>query len=76
MDIAQHIWIKTANYWDVFFTMDRTIYFSFNKEGTLFPFPQFTIHKFHEVPLTLEDLAISEVSLYLLTCPVSFRHRF
>ena len=44
VDITLRVWVKTADYWAVFFTMNRTIYSSFNKEGIAFPFPQLTIH--------------------------------
>jgi small conductance mechanosensitive channel len=45
LDITVRIWVKSTDYWDVFFWMNRTVYASFNKEKIAFPSPQITIHK-------------------------------
>lgn len=45
VDITVRVWVKTADYWDVFFNMNKTVYAEFNKEGIKFPFPQLTVHK-------------------------------
>lgn len=37
--------VSAADYWDVFFDMNRTIYETFNREGISFPFPQLTVHQ-------------------------------
>ncbi|BCI61866.1 MULTISPECIES: mechanosensitive ion channel family protein [Bacteroidales] len=44
VDITVRVWVKSSDYWDVFFWMNRTVYATFNKEGIGFPFPQLTIH--------------------------------
>lgn len=38
------VWVKTENYWDVFFSMNEKIYSELPKEGIHFPFPQMDIH--------------------------------
>ena len=45
VDITVRVWVKSSDYWDVFFWMNRTVYATFNKEGIGFPFPQLTIHR-------------------------------
>lgn len=37
-------WVKSADYWDVYFLMNEKIYDTFNKEGLNIPFPQMDIH--------------------------------
>ena len=44
VDITVRVWVKSSDYWEVFFWMNRTVYATFNKEGIGFPFPQLTIH--------------------------------
>ncbi|HBK29084.1 MAG TPA: mechanosensitive ion channel protein MscS [Parabacteroides sp.] len=45
VNIAVRLWVKSADYWDVFFSMNQTVYERFNQEGIGFPFPQLTIHQ-------------------------------
>lgn len=45
VDIKVRAWAKTADYWDVYFDMNKIVYDTFNKEGIGFPFPQLTIHQ-------------------------------
>ena len=45
VNITVRVWVKSADYWDVFFAMNETVYETFNKEGINFPFPQVTVHK-------------------------------
>ena len=45
VDIKVRAWAKTADYWDVYFDMNKTVYETFNKEGIGFPFPQLTVHQ-------------------------------
>lgn len=45
VNITVRVWVKSADYWDVFFSMNETVYDTFNKEGINFPFPQVTVHK-------------------------------
>lgn len=44
VDITVRVWVKSSDYWNVFFWMNRTVYATFNKEGIGFPFPQLTVH--------------------------------
>ena len=46
--ISIRMWVKSADYWAVFFNMNQTIYERFNKEGIGFPFPQLTVHQAKE----------------------------
>lgn len=45
VDISIRAWTTNADYWDVYFDMNRRIYDEFNKRGIDFPFPQLTIHQ-------------------------------
>ena len=45
VDIKVRVWMKSADYWDVYFDMNKAVYEEFNKENIGFPFPQLTIHK-------------------------------
>ena len=45
VDIKVRAWAKTADYWDVYFDMNKIVYDTFNKEGIGFPFPQLTLHQ-------------------------------
>lgn len=48
VDIKVRAWAKTADYWDVYFDMNKIVYDTFNKEGIGFPFPQLTVHQAKE----------------------------
>ncbi|MBP5259471.1 MAG: mechanosensitive ion channel [Paludibacteraceae bacterium] len=45
VDITVRVWVKGADYWDVFFYMNKNVYAAFNKAGIPFPFPQLTVHQ-------------------------------
>lgn len=45
VDIKVRAWAKTADYWDVYFDMNKIVYDTFNKEGIGFPFLQLTVHQ-------------------------------
>ena len=45
VNIAVRLWVKSVDYWGVFFDMNQTIYERFNREGIGFPFPQLTVHQ-------------------------------
>lgn len=38
-------WVKSADYWDVFFDINKNVYQTFNEVGINFPFPQLTVHQ-------------------------------
>lgn len=44
VDFTFRVWVKGADYWDVFFNMNRKVYEEFNKKGIGFPFPQVQVH--------------------------------
>ena len=37
-------WVKTEDYWNVFFEMNEKVYKTFEKEGLNIPFPQMDVH--------------------------------
>lgn len=39
------VWVKSPDYWNVYYGITRTVYEHFNAEGIGFPFPQLTIHQ-------------------------------
>lgn len=45
VDFILRAWVKNADYWDVFFDINKQIYNVFGKEGIEFPFPQVVVHK-------------------------------
>lgn len=45
VDYTVRLWVKSENYWGVFFDMNENIYKTFNAEGIKFPFPQLTVHQ-------------------------------
>ncbi len=44
VDIAVRAWVKSDDYWGVFFNMNENIYKLFPKEGLNIPFPQMDVH--------------------------------
>ncbi|MGI6816728.1 mechanosensitive ion channel family protein [Bacteroides sp. KG123] len=45
VNIVIRVWVKSQDYWGVYFDVNRIIYSEFNKEGISFPFPQLTVHQ-------------------------------
>ena len=45
VNIKVRVWVKSSDYWDVFFYMNQTVYATFNEKGIDFPFPQLTVHQ-------------------------------
>ena len=45
VNILVRVWVKSEDYWSVYFDMNKTVYEVFNKEGINFPFPQLTVHQ-------------------------------
>lgn len=39
------VWVKSSDYWSVYYDITRIVYERFNAEGIGFPFPQLTIHQ-------------------------------
>ena len=40
VNFAVRAWVKSADYWDVFFSMNEKVYNTFDKEGLNIPYPQ------------------------------------
>lgn len=45
VNVVIRVWVKSADYWDVYFNMNKQVYAVFNEEGIGFPFPQLTVHQ-------------------------------
>lgn len=45
VNIVVRVWVKSSDYWGVYFTTNREIYATFNEVGIGFPFPQLTVHQ-------------------------------
>lgn len=45
VNVVARVWVKSEDYWDVYFHINQTIYATFNKESIGFPFPQLTVHQ-------------------------------
>lgn len=44
VDVTVRAWVKTENYWPVFFSMNEKVYKTLPQEGLHFPFPQMDVH--------------------------------
>ena len=44
VDLKMRVWVKSADYWPVFFSMNEKVYKALPKEGLNFPFPQVDVH--------------------------------
>jgi Small-conductance mechanosensitive channel len=42
--ITIRAWVKSENYWDLFFYMNEAIYIELPSHGVNFPFPQIDVH--------------------------------
>lgn len=45
IDFTMRLWVKSEDYWGVFFDTKERVYSEFNKCGISFPFPQVTVHQ-------------------------------
>lgn len=45
VNVVVRAWVKSPDYWGVYFDMNKAIYETFNAEGIGFPFPQLTVHQ-------------------------------
>ena len=45
VNMTVRVWLKSEDYWNVFFETNETIYNEFNRQGINFPYPQLTIHQ-------------------------------
>lgn len=44
VNIVLRVWVMTAEYWDVYFDMNKAVYQTFPKSGLNIPFPQMDVH--------------------------------
>ena len=44
VNLTTRVWVKTEDYWPVFFSMNEKVYDAFNAEGISIPFPQMDVH--------------------------------
>lgn len=44
VDLKMRAWVKSADYWPVFFSMNEKVYKTLPQEGLSFPFPQVDVH--------------------------------
>lgn len=49
VDVKVRAWVKSGDYWAVFFSMNEKVYKTLPKEGLHFPFPQVDVHVSSEV---------------------------
>lgn len=52
VDIVVRCWVESANYWPVFFDMNKNIYNAFSAEGISIPFPQMDVHLYERKKLS------------------------
>lgn len=45
VNVVARVWVNSADYWGVYFDINKTIYATFNEQGINFPFPQLTVHQ-------------------------------
>ncbi|MBU1196352.1 MAG: mechanosensitive ion channel [Proteobacteria bacterium] len=48
VNFAVRPWVKTAEYWDVYFDLTEKIKLAFDKEGITIPYPQTDVHIFNQ----------------------------
>lgn len=48
VNFAVRPWVKTADYWDVYFDLTENVKIRFDEEGISIPFPQRDVHMFSE----------------------------
>jgi small conductance mechanosensitive channel len=44
VNIIVRAWVKTSDYWNVYFDINQVVYETYNAQGINFPFPQLTVH--------------------------------
>lgn len=45
VNVVARVWVNSADYWGVYFNINKAIYTTFNEQGINFPFPQLTVHQ-------------------------------
>lgn len=44
IEFVARAWVKSEDYWDVFYNINESIYTELTKKGIVFPFPQMDVH--------------------------------
>jgi small conductance mechanosensitive channel len=44
VDLTVRVWCESAEYWNVFFSMNEKVYKTFTEKGINIPFPQMDVH--------------------------------
>lgn len=44
VNLVVRVWVKSADYWDVYFRMNEKVYLTFEQENLSIPFPQMDVH--------------------------------
>jgi small conductance mechanosensitive channel len=45
INVIVRVWVKTPDYWNVYYDINQAIYKTYNLQGINFPFPQLTVHQ-------------------------------
>ena len=45
VDLVIRIWVKSQDYWNVYYALRESVYEGFNEQGIGFPYPQMTLHQ-------------------------------
>lgn len=45
VNVVVRVWVKSSDYWGVYFAINKEIYATFNEVGIGFPYPQLTVHQ-------------------------------
>ena len=45
VNVVARVWVNSADYWGVYFDINKAIYATFNEKGINFPFSQLTVHQ-------------------------------
>ena len=45
VNVVVRVWVNSADYWGVYFDINKAIYATFNEQGINFTFPQLTVHQ-------------------------------
>ena len=45
VNVVVRVWVNSADYWGVYFDINKAIYATFNEQGIKFPFPHLTVHQ-------------------------------
>lgn len=45
VNVVARVWVNSADYWGVYFDINKAIYATFNEQGINFLFPQLTVHQ-------------------------------